>query len=61
MKKNKWNYGRIKFCDNMQTIVAEIRNTNLTLSVYIFPDEVTIKKFGNLQIQFFISWCKHET
>jgi hypothetical protein len=36
----------------MQTIVSKIGNTNLTFSVHSFPDEVLMKKFGNLQIEF---------
>jgi len=33
----------------MQIVVSKTGNTNLTLSVYTFPHEVPVKKFGNLR------------
>jgi len=34
----------------MQIVVLKVGNTNLIFSVHAFPDEILMKKFGNLQI-----------
>ena len=41
---------RSSFVGQLKTFVSKIGNTNHTLSVRSFPDEVPINKFGNLQI-----------